>query len=70
MEIKSPYLTSVAENSNLTNKFETDGALIYPPAPSLHLCSIKRVFKATSTYTETKKVERRICGNTWESNTH
>ena len=43
MEIKSPYLTSVAKNSHLTNKLETDVALIYPippPLPSLHLCSI------------------------------
>ena len=36
MEIKSPYLTSVAKNSHLTNKLETDVALIYPiPPPSL-----------------------------------
>lgn len=37
MEIKSPYLTSVARNSHLTNKPETDGALIYP-LPLLSIC--------------------------------
>ena len=32
-KVKSPYFTSVARNGHLTNKPETDGALILPPPP-------------------------------------
>ena len=43
---------SVAQNSHLTNKPEANGVLILPlppplPLPSLHQCSVLRVFKAT-----------------------
>ena len=41
---------SVAQNSHLTNKPEANGVLILPPPPalpSLHQCSVLRVFKAT-----------------------
>ena len=36
-KVKSPYFTSVARNSHLTNKLKTDGALILrpPPRPTL-----------------------------------
>ena len=38
-------------------------------APSLHWCSVLRVFKSTSSYTERKEVKRtRIWGHTWGSN--
>ena len=37
---------SVAQNSHLTNKPEANGVLILP-LPSLHQCSVLRVFKAT-----------------------
>ena len=32
-KVKSPYFTSVARNGHLTNKPETDGALILTPPP-------------------------------------
>ena len=55
-------MSSVAQNSHLTNKPEDEGALILPPPPprlSFHQCSVLRVFKAC---TERKEVERRISG--------
>ena len=45
-KVKSPYFTSVARNSHLTNKVtEADGALT-TPSPSCQ-CSVLRVSKAT-----------------------
>ena len=38
-------LTSITRNSNLTDKHEVDGALIL--LPTLHYCSVLRVFKGT-----------------------
>jgi len=44
IKVESPYFMSVAQNSHyLTNKPEADGELILPP--SLHKCSVLRVFK-------------------------
>ena len=45
VKVKQPYLTSITRNSNSTDKPEVDGALIL--LPSLHQCSVLRVFKAT-----------------------
>ena len=39
------YLTSITRNSNLTDKPEIDGTLIL--LPTLHECSVLRVFKGT-----------------------
>ena len=33
-KVKSPYVTSVAQNGHVTHKPEADGALILPPLPS------------------------------------
>ena len=38
-KVKSPYVTSVAQNGHVTHKPEADGALILPPPPPLPLPS-------------------------------
>ena len=43
--MKQPYFTSIARDSNSTDKLEVDGALILPP--SLHQCFVLRVLKAS-----------------------
>ena len=42
----------------MTDKLEVDGAFILPP--SLHRCSILRVFKARQSYTERREVEAQM----------
>ena len=42
----------------ITDKLEADGALISPP--SLHQCSVLRVFKAGPSYSERREVETRM----------
>ena len=58
VKVKQPYFTSITRDSNSTDKLEVDGALILPP--SLHQCSVLRVFKASQSYTERREVETRI----------
>ena len=43
-KVKSPYFTSVARNGHLTNKPETDGALILPPLPGPPLSNSAATF--------------------------
>ena len=52
---------SITRDSNSTNKLEVDGALIL--LPSLHPCSVLRVFKANYSYMERKEVETRMRGH-------
>ena len=57
-KVKQPYFTSITRDSNSTDKLEVDGTLILPP--SLHQCSVLRVFKASQSYTERREVETRM----------
>ena len=50
VKVKQPYFTSITRDSNSTDKLKVDGALIL--LPSLHQCSVLRVFKASQNYTE------------------
>ena len=75
-KVKSPYVTSVAQNGHVTHKPEADGALILPPLPSPfpppplppHSLSVLRVFETTPRYTERKgsmveRLERWTCNS-------
>ena len=43
----------------ITEKLDVDGEFLLPP--SLHYCSVLRVFKASQSYTERREVEIRMC---------
>ena len=55
--VKQPYFMSRTRDSNSTDKLGVDDVFILRP---LHQCSVLRVFTASLSYTERRKVETRM----------
>ena len=55
--VKQPYFMSRTRDSNSTDKLGVDDVFILRP---LYQCSVLRVFTASLSYTERRKVETRV----------